>query len=58
MREVVLETDNGIIATALEIYADFIKNAGGNSQLLDRVNELSVIFRDKDSTEKYEIGVE
>ena len=62
MIEKVLESDNGIIATALELYSDFIKKSRGsytgNQPLLDRVNELQVIFQDKDSSQRYELGVE
>jgi len=56
----VLETDNGIIATALKVYVEFAtkSNYTGNRQLLDRASELSAIFRDKDPNQKYDFGVE
>jgi hypothetical protein len=57
---IVLETDNGIIATALKVYVEFATQSTytGNRQLLDRALELSAIFRDKDPTQKYNFDVE
>jgi hypothetical protein len=56
--DVVLNNDNGIISMALQVYADWAEemagNYTGNTSLIDRARELSVIFRDMDSTQQYE----
>jgi hypothetical protein len=54
----ILNSDNGIISMALQVYADWAEemagNYTGNSWLVDRARELSILFRDMDSKEKYE----
>jgi hypothetical protein len=56
--DVVLNNDNGIISMALQVYADWAEemagNYKGNTPLIDRARELSVLFRDMDSTQRYE----
>ena len=42
----VLQTDNGIISIALQIYASFVQKELGDQRLCDRAIELSYIFRD------------
>ena len=54
-QELVFESDNGIISLALQVYSEFVGKHGGNKDLLDRVNELSIIFRNKDSSKKYDL---
>jgi hypothetical protein len=55
----VLNSDNGIISTALQVYADWaVQMAGdytGNSRLVDRARELSILFRDMDPKQQYEL---
>jgi hypothetical protein len=54
----VLNNDNGIISTALQVYAGWAEQMAGdytgNSRLVDRARELSIVFRDMDSTQQYE----
>ncbi len=54
----VLNNDNGIIAIALQLYADWAQETSGdykgNTPLIDRARELSIIFRGMDSTQRYE----
>jgi hypothetical protein len=54
----VLNNDNGIIALALQVYANWAEETSGdyksNTPLIDRARELSIIFRDMDSTQRYE----
>ena len=54
----VLNNDNGIIALALQVYADWAEETRGdykgNTPLIDRARELSVLFRDMNSTQRYE----
>lgn len=55
----VLNSDNGIISTALGVYADWAEQMAGdytgNSGLIDRARELSILFRDMDPTQRYEL---
>lgn len=48
----VLQTDNGIISIALQIYASFVQKELGDQRLCDRAIELSYIFRDMGDKEK------
>ena len=54
----VLNNDNGIIAVALQLYANWVEETSGdykgNIPLIDRARELSMLFRDMDSTQQYE----
>jgi hypothetical protein len=54
----VLNNDNGIIAVALQLYANWAEETSGdykgNTPLIDRARELSMLFRDMDSTQQYE----
>lgn len=50
----VLDSDNGIISLALQIYAKFVTDMNGDEALHDRAMELSVLFRDMDPNHKYE----
>ena len=56
--EEVLNSDNGIISMALQVYADWAEETSGdykgNTHLIDRARELSIVFRDMDSKERYE----
>jgi hypothetical protein len=56
--EVVLASNNGIISIALQVYAEFVEKQGGCKRVFDRATELSAIFMNKDSSEKYDFGVE
>lgn len=49
----VLQTDNGIISVALQVYAGFVQKELGDQRLCDRAIELSCIFRDM-GDKKYE----
>jgi hypothetical protein len=53
----VLNNDNGIISAALQVYADWAEQIAGdytgNTPLIDRARELSIIFRGMDSTQRY-----
>ena len=53
----VLNNDNGIIAVALQLYANWAEETSGdykgNTPLIDRARELSMLFRDMDSTQRY-----
>ena len=46
----VLNNDNGIIAMALQVYANWVEETSGdytgNTFLIDRARELSILFRD------------
>ena len=54
----VLNNDNGIIAMALQVYATWAEETSGdytgNTPLIDRAREFSILFRDMDSTQQYE----
>lgn len=54
----VLNNDNGIISIALQLYANWAEetsgNYKGNTLLIDRARELSILFRDMNSTQRYE----
>ena len=50
----VLDSDNGIISLALQVYADFVKDMKGDDHLYDRAMELSYLFRDMNPEQKYE----
>ena len=52
--DMVLNTDNGIIAIALNVYVDFAERMNGDQRLIDRARELSIIFRDMDPKQRYE----
>ena len=53
MTELVFESDNGIIALALQMYVQFANEMGGDQNLIDRASELEFIFKNKSITEKY-----
>lgn len=46
-----LQTDNGIISVALQIYAGVVQKELGDQRLCDRAIELSYIFRDMEDKE-------
>jgi len=54
----ILNHDNRIISVALQVYANWAEETSGdytgNSRLVDRARELSILFRDMDSTQRYE----
>jgi len=56
--EEVLNSDNGIISMALQVYATWAEETSGdykgNTPLIDRARELSILFRDMNSTQRYE----
>lgn len=45
MENRVLETDNGIIAVALQLYSDWVITNGSNIALSDRAGELAIKYR-------------
>lgn len=45
---VVLETDSGIIAIALQIYGDQCEQMGGSQSHIDRIRNLEFSYRDKE----------
>jgi len=53
----ILNNDNGIISVALQVYANWAEETSGdykgNTPLIDRARELSILFRDMDSTQRY-----
>lgn len=54
MTELVYDSDNGLIALALQVYVQFATEMDGDQRLIDRTNELEFIFKNKSNTEKYE----
>ena len=54
MTELVYDSDNGIIALALQVYIHTANEMGGDQRLIDRANELEFIFKNKPTDEKYE----
>lgn len=54
MTELVYDSDNGIIALALQMYVQTANEMGGDQRLIDRANELEFIFKNKPTDEKYE----
>lgn len=54
MSDLVFESDNGIIALALQTYINFANEMGGDQRLIDRASELEFIFKNKPTTETYE----
>lgn len=49
MSEIVLESDNGIIAVALKIYLEYIERENGDPALYERTLELYHNYRDKEN---------
>ena len=54
MSELVYDSDNGIIALALQMYVHYATEMGGDQHLIDRAGELEFIFKNKPTTERYE----
>ena len=54
MSELVYNSDNGIIALALQMYVQFATEMDGDQHLIDRAGELEFIFKNKPTTERYE----
>ena len=54
MSELVYDSDNGIIALALQVYIHTANEMGGDQRLIDRASELEFIFKNKSTTERYE----
>ena len=54
MTELVYDSDNGIIALALQMYVQTANELGGDQRLIDRATELEFIFKNKPTNEKYE----
>jgi hypothetical protein len=54
MTELVYDSDNGIIALALQMYVQTANEMGGDQRLIDRATELEFIFKNKPTNEKYE----
>lgn len=54
MTELVYDSDNGIIALALQVYIHTANEMGGDQRLIDRASELEFIFKNKPTNEKYE----
>ena len=54
MTELVYDSDNGIIALALQMYVQTANEMGGDQRLIDRATELEFIFKNKSTNEKYE----
>ena len=54
MTELVYDSDNGIIALALQVYIHTANEMGGDQRLIDRASELEFIFKNKPTDEKYE----
>ena len=54
MTELVYDSDNGLIALALQMYVKFATEMEGEQRLIDRASELEFIFKNKSNTEKYE----
>lgn len=54
MADLVFDSDNGIIALALQVYIQFANDMGGDQRLIDRASELEFIFKNKPTTERYE----
>ena len=54
MSDLVFESDNGIIALALQMYIHTANEMGGDQKLIDRATELEFIFKNKSIDEKYE----
>ena len=54
MSELVFDSDNGIIALALQTYIHFANEMDGDQRLIDRASELEFIFKNKPTNETYE----
>lgn len=54
MSELVYDSDNGIIALALQVYIRTANEMGGDQRLIDRASELEFIFKNKPTAERYE----
>ena len=54
MSDLVYDSDNGIIALALQVYTHTANEMGGDQRLIDRASELEFIFKNKPKTERYE----
>lgn len=52
--ELVYDSDNGIIALALQMYVRTATEMEGEQRLIDRASELEFIFKNKSPAEKYE----
>ena len=52
--ELVYDSDNGIIALALQMYVRTATEMGGEQRLIDRAGELEFIFKNKPANEKYD----
>lgn len=52
--EIVLDSDNGLIAIALGMYIKTATEMGGDQKLIDRASELEFIFKNKSPSEKYD----
>ena len=50
----VFNSDNGLIALALEVYVHQAYSLGGDQKLIDRANELAFIFKNKSISEVYD----
>lgn len=53
MADLVLDSDNGLIAVALAMYVKQATEMGGDQRLIDRASELEFVFKNKSITEKY-----
>ena len=54
MSELVYNSDNGIIALALQMYVETATEMGGDQHLIDRAGELEFIFKNRPAAERYE----
>ena len=54
MTELVFDSDNGIIALALAMYANTALEMGGDQRLIDRASELEFIFKNKPTDQRYD----
>lgn len=54
MTELVYDSDNGLIALALQTYVKFATEMEGEQRLIDRASELEFIFKNKPTDEKYD----
>lgn len=54
MTDTVLNSDNGLIAIALEMYAQRASEMGGDPRLIDKATNLSFIFKNKPANQEYD----
>lgn len=47
---VVLDSDSGIVSMALHLYGDYCEKMGSPQELIDRIRDLEIEYKNKEST--------